>query len=151
MRFWRADKGAVCMRICRLQGYELEKSKPNTFEDYFNRSEVTFREDGNEKTLYVLYLRHFEESISSFTPYERNPIFTVSGRDVYFRDIIAFVCLLQNPDFRRRKRVYIHKEEEFRRYFAHMEFTKLPDVFAELEAKGEYRLTSPLLFIRQPS
>lgn len=139
------------MRICRLQGYELEKSQPNTFEDYFNRSEVTFREDEGEKTLYVLYLRHFEESLSSFTPYEQNPLFTVSGRDVYFRDIVAFACLLQNPSFRRRKRVYINEEAEFRRYFAHMEFAKLPDVFAELEAKGEYRLTSPLFFIRQPS
>jgi hypothetical protein len=139
------------MRICRLQGYELEKSQSNTFEDYFNRSEVTFREDGVEKTLHVLYLRYFEESISSFTPYEKNPIFTVSGRDVYFRDIVAFVCLLQNPAFRHRKRVYISEEEEFRRYFAHMEFTKLPDVFASLETNGEYHLTSPLLFIGQPS
>ncbi|MED4989151.1 hypothetical protein ETC01_12250 [Geobacillus sp. NFOSA3] len=139
------------MWICRLQGYELEKSKPNTFEDYFSRSEVTFREDGVEKTLHVLYLRYFEESISSFTPYEQNPIFTVLGRDVYFRDIVAFVCLLQNPAFRHRKRVYINEEEEFRRYFAHMEFTKLPDIFASLQTNGEYHLTSPLLFIRQPS
>lgn len=139
------------MHICRLRGYELEKSQSNTFEDYFNRSEVTFREDGAEKTLHVLYLRYFEESISAYTPYERNPIFTVPGRDVYFRDVVAFVCLLQNLGFRHRKRVYINEEEEFRGYFAHMDFTKLPELFAELEAKGEYHLSSPFLFIRQPS
>jgi hypothetical protein len=139
------------MQICRLQGYELEKSQPNTSEDYFNRSEVTFREDGVEKTLHVLYLRYFEQSISAYTPYEGDPIFTVPGRDVYFRDIVAFVCLLQNPSFRHRKRVYINEEEEFRRYFSHMDFTKLPELFTELETKGQYSLSSPLRFVRQPS
>lgn len=47
------------MNICRLHGEELQKSQSNTFEDYFNRSEVTYRDGGEERTLSVLYLRHF--------------------------------------------------------------------------------------------
>ena len=31
-------------------GYELEKEKPNTSEDFFNRSEVTYILNGKEKT-----------------------------------------------------------------------------------------------------
>ncbi|QPA29909.1 hypothetical protein [Thermaerobacillus caldiproteolyticus] len=139
------------MRIRRCQGYELEKAQPNTSEDFFNRSEVTFVEDGDEKTLHVLYVRYFEEAFPSFTPYEQDPIFSVQGRDVYFKDIVALVCLLKNPSFRHRKRVYVNEEKEFRRYFEHIEFTKLPEIFAALETKGEYELTSPLLFITQPS
>jgi hypothetical protein len=139
------------MRIRRCQGYELEKAQPNTSEDFFNRSEVTFFEDGVEKTLHVLYVRYFEESFPSFTPYEQDPIFTVGQRDVYFKDIVALVCLLKNPSFRHRKRIYVNEEKEFRRYFEHIEFTKLPEIFAALETNGEYELTSPLLFIVQPS
>ncbi|KXG11122.1 hypothetical protein PNH38_00945 [Anoxybacillus rupiensis] len=139
------------MRIRRCKGYELEKAQPNTSEDFFNRSEVTFVEDGVERTLHVLYVRYFDEWFSSLTPYEQNPIFAVHEREVYFKDIVALVCLLQNPDFRHRKRVYINDETEFRRYFAQMEYEKLPELFASLETKGEYELPSPLLFIKQPS
>jgi len=139
------------MRIRRCHGYELEKAQPNTSEDFFNRSEVTFVEDGEEKTLHVLYVRYFDELFPSFTPYEQDPLFTANGRDVYFKDIVALVCLLKNPSYRHRKRVYINEEQEFRRYFEHIDFAKLPEVFATLETKGEYEFTSPLLFIVQPS
>lgn len=138
------------MRIRQCRGYELEKAQPNTSEDFFNRSEVTFWEDGEEKTLHVLYVRYFDQLFPSFTPYEQDPIFHAGGRDVYFKDIVALVCLLHNPGFRHRKRVYINEEKEFRRYFEQIEYAKLPDVFAALEAKREYELASPLLFMKQP-
>ncbi|ANB61972.1 hypothetical protein [Anoxybacteroides amylolyticum] len=139
------------MRIRRCYGYELEKAQPNTSEDFFNRSEVTFVEDGEEKTLHVLYVRYFDELFPTFTPYAQSPIFTVNGRDVSFKDIVALVCLLKNPSFRHRKRVYVSDEQEFRRYFEHIDFAKLPEIFSALEATGEYELLSPLLFIVQPS
>ncbi|RAK22230.1 hypothetical protein B0I26_102220 [Anoxybacillus vitaminiphilus] len=139
------------MLIRRCKGYELEKAQPNTSEDFFNRSEVTFVEDGNEKTLHVLYVRYFDELFPSFTPYEQDPIFTVGQREVCFKDIVALVCLLKNPGFRHRKRVYINSEKEFQCYFEHVEFDKLPEIFSAIEMNNGYELKSPLLFIKQPS
>ncbi|WP_027407648.1 hypothetical protein [Anoxybacteroides tepidamans] len=138
------------MRIRQCRGYELEKAQPNTSEDFFNRSEVTFVDDGDEKTLHVLYVRYFDQLFPSFTPYEQDPIFQVQGRDVYFKDIVALVCLLSNPSFRHRKRIYISEEKEFRSYFEQIEYAKLPEIFSALEIKREYELTSPLRFIKQP-
>lgn len=37
------------MLINQSGGYELEKEKSNTSEDFFNRSEVTFVDEGEEK------------------------------------------------------------------------------------------------------
>lgn len=71
------------MNICRLHGEELQKSQSNTFEDYFNRSEVTYRDGGEERTLSVLYLRHFETALLELLPYEGDPPFAVNGRDIY--------------------------------------------------------------------
>ncbi len=84
------------MNVCRLYGEELQKSQSNTFEDYFNRSEVTYRDGGEERTLSVLYLRHFEAALLDWLPYESDPLFTVNGRDIHLRDIIALVCLWKN-------------------------------------------------------
>ena len=64
------------MLIKECIGYELEKEKSNTSEDFFNRSEVTFIEDAEEKTLHVLYVRYFDEIFHEFTPYQQDPIFT---------------------------------------------------------------------------
>jgi hypothetical protein len=139
------------MLIRQCKGYELEKEQPNTSEDFFNRSEVTFVEDGIEKILHVLYVRYFEQLFPSFTPYEKDPIFTVGQREVCFKDIVALVCLLKNPSFRHRKRIYINSEKEFQRYFEYVEFDKLPEIFSAIETKSGYELKSPLLFIKQPS
>ncbi|MCH1624802.1 hypothetical protein [Fredinandcohnia quinoae] len=130
-------------------GYELEKAKSNTSEDFFNRSELTFLEEGEEKTFHVLYIRYFDELFSSFTPYENDPIFTVGSRDVHFKDIVALVCLLKNPGFRHRKRVYINNQKEFEEYFKGIQYDKLIDIFANLEQNKKYDLASPLAFIQQ--
>ena len=119
------------MNICRLHGEELQKSQSNTFEDYFNRSEVTYRDGGEERTLSVLYLRHFEAALLDWLPYESDPLFTANGRDIRLRDIIAFVCLWKNPAYRKRKRVYIHDEEELRRYFAALDTEALEALVGE--------------------
>ncbi len=49
------------MLLKKCEGYELEKEKSNTSEDFFNRSEVVYVENGKEKTLHVLYVRYFDE------------------------------------------------------------------------------------------
>lgn len=138
------------MKVIECKGYELEKAKPNTSEDFFNKSEVTYKEDGLEKTLHVLYLRYFDELIEEFTPYKEDPIFQAGSRDVYFKDIVAIVSLIKNPGYRQRKRVYINTKEEFAAVFQDFDFSKLEGIFQSLENSNGYDLRSPLEFIVQP-
>lgn len=138
------------MFIKKCTGYELEKEKSNTSEDFFNRSEITFEEDGVEKTLHVLYVRYFEDSLREFTPYESNPIFSAGSREVELKDIVALACLLKNPGFRHRKRVYINTQMEFASYFKDLDFAKLPAIFEALEGQQGFNLRSPLEYIVQP-
>jgi hypothetical protein len=130
-------------------GYELEKEKSNTPEDFFNRSEITFCEDGEEKTLHVLYVRYFDEFINEFTPFKQDPIITQAGKEVTFKDIVALVCLLKNPGLRNRKRLYISSKQEFVSYFQDIDFSKLPAIFLSLNENKSYELRSPLEFILQ--
>ena len=136
------------MLIKECIGYELEKEKSNTSEDFFNRSEVTFSEDGVEKTLHVLYVRYFDELFNEFTPFTKDPIFGEEIK-VTFKDIVALVCLLKNPGLRNRKRLYINSKQEFTSYFQDVDFNKLPEVFHSLNQKKSYELRSPLEFILQ--
>src|SRR5687768_7905199 len=123
------------MLIKQCVGYELEKEKSNTSEDFFNRSEVTFVENGKEKTLHVLYVRFFDELIGSITPYEADPVFKAGSREVYLRDLVAIAALLKNPGYRHRKRVYINVQKEFADIFNGLEFSKLPEIFESIEQK----------------
>ncbi|WP_174734062.1 hypothetical protein [Mesobacillus harenae] len=139
------------MKIIRSNGYELEKEKSNTSEDFFNRSEVTFAENGQEKTLHVLYVRFFEEQMQNFTPYEQDPIFKANSREVFFRDIVALVCLLKNPGFRHRKRVYINSQQDFAEVFSGINYEKVTEVLMSIESGQPYELQSALEFIIQPT
>lgn len=139
------------MLIKECIGYELEKEKSNTSEDFFNRSEVTFIEDGMEKTLHVLYVRYFDEVFNEFTPLAQNPIWKEGENEVLFRDIVALVCLIKNPGLRHRKRLYINSKHEFASYFQDIDFKKLPDIFLSLKQKKSFELRSPLEFILQPN
>ena len=138
------------MLIKHCKGYELEKEKSNTSEDFFNRSEVTFEEDGQEKTLHVLYVRYFDEFAHELTPFEASPLFKVGSREVEFKDIVALICLLKNPGFRHRKRIYINSKLEFASYFEDIDYAKLPALFEDLENKKSFNLRSPLEYIVQP-
>jgi hypothetical protein len=138
-------RSGIKLLINQCGGYELEKEKSNTSEDFFNRSEVTFMEDGKEKTLHVLYVRYFAESFHEFTPYQQDPIFD----EVEFKDIVALVCLIKNPGLRHRKRIYISAKNEFAAYFQDIDFKKLPEIFQALKHNKSYELRSPLEFILQ--
>jgi hypothetical protein len=131
-------------------GYELEKEKSNTSEDFFNRSEVTFIEDSEEKTLHVLYVRYFEEFFQEFTPYQQNPIITKDNIQVTFKDIVALVCLIKNPGLRNRKRLYINSKQEFASYFQDIDFEKLPEMVLAVKQTNKFDLRSPLEYIIQP-
>jgi hypothetical protein len=138
------------LQIKECIGYELEKEKSNTSEDFFNRSEVTFVEDGEERTLHVLYVRFFDESIHEFTPYHQNPIFTHGEIEVGFKDIVALICLLKNPGLRNRKRLYINSKHEFVSYFQDIDYNKLPEILLAVKQEGSFELRSPLDYIMQP-
>ncbi|WP_413309068.1 hypothetical protein AA0X95_11795 [Bacillus sp. 1P10SD] len=138
------------MQIKECKGIELEKEKSNTSEDFFNRSEVTFIDNGEEKTLHVLYVRYFDEFLQELTPFKQDPILVQNENEIFFRDIVALCCLIKNPGLRSRKRLYINSKNEFASYFQDINFEKLPEVFRALKEKKGFELHSPLEFILQP-
>jgi hypothetical protein len=139
------------MIITECKGYELEKEKPNTSEDYFNRSEITYIEDGVEKNLHVLYVRYYEEQLNKYTPFEVNPVFQFDGHEIFLRDFVALVCLMKNPGLRHRKRLYINTEKEFQHYFQDINFEKIKELLSDLKSKKRVEIKSPLQFINQPT
>ncbi|KAA0766863.1 hypothetical protein [Bacillus sp. SH5-2] len=120
------------MIIIGYAGYELEKAKPNTSEDFFNRSEVTYILNGKEKTFSVLYLRYFEEVLQEITPFEGNPVCKVEEQDIYLRDIVAISCLVKDKVLRAQKRLYLNTIEEFKQYFNDETVVKVQEILAEL-------------------
>lgn len=139
------------MEIIQCVGYELEKEKSNTSEDFFNRSEITYIEDGIEKKLHVLYVRYFDELIAEFTPYQQDPLFSAGGKPVSFKEIVALVCLLKNPGLRQKKRLYLNDQQEFALYFKEINFEKLPEIFEALNQNKKVDIKSPLDYILQPN
>ncbi|PLT34821.1 hypothetical protein [Bacillus sp. V5-8f] len=134
------------MVIRECKGYELEKAQSNSPEDFFNRSTVTYIEDGEEKTLHVLYVRYFDEFINEFTPYSGNPLFSTAGRLIFLYDIVALVCLVKNPGFKSRRRAFINSKQEFISYFNGVDLGKLPEVFESLGQHKEFRLVPGFAF-----
>lgn len=139
------------MIIKDCNGYELEKEKPNTSEDYFNRSEVTYIEDGVEKHLHVLYVRYYEENFNQYTPFHENPVFNQNGTEIFIKDLVALICLLKNPGLRHRKRVYINTEREFTSYFQDLNIDKVIQLVSDVRLKQSVEIKSPLQFIKQPN
>ena len=113
-------------------GYELEKEKPNTSEDFFNRSEVTYILNGKEKTFSVLYVRYFEEVLQEITPFEGNPVYKVEEQNIYLRDIVAICCLMKDKELRAQNRLYLNNMEEFQQYFDEGTVSKVQEILAEL-------------------
>ncbi|MGE6597280.1 hypothetical protein [Bacillus proteolyticus] len=120
------------MIIIGYAGYELEKAKPNTSEDFFNRSEVTYILNDQEKTFSVLYVRYFEEVLQEITSFEGNPVYKVEEQDVYLRDIVAIACLVNNKELRAQKRLYLNEVTDFQRYFDEGTVVKVQEILAEL-------------------
>ncbi|MCU7662783.1 hypothetical protein [Bacillus thuringiensis] len=113
-------------------GYELEKAKPNTSKDFFNRSEVTYILNDKEKTFSVLYVRYFEEVLQEITPFEGNPVYKVEEQNIYLRDIVAICCLVKDRELRAQKRLYLNNMEEFQQYFDEGTVSKVQEILAEL-------------------
>jgi hypothetical protein len=128
------------MIIKRCEGFELEKEQANQPLDLFNRSEVSYVDNGEQKTLHVLYLRYFDEKISEFTPYNGQSLFQAGDREVRFKDIVAVVCLLNNEAYQHKRRVYINNEKEFVSHFEGLGDRMLQELFQSLEQNGSYEM-----------
>lgn len=103
------------MFIQHIDGIELEKEKPNTSEDFFNRSEATFDISGITHTFHLLYVRYFEEKLQEELTHQdfwKNHLNTFK-----IREIAALAALSSNSAFLKRKRVYINDYEEFKNLF----------------------------------
>ena len=141
--------GGVLLFIKSCRGFELEKESSKSFEDYFNRSELIFEEDGHERIFRVLYLRYFEETLHEFTPYQQNPILKVGSTEVELKDIVALACMIKNPSFRERKQVYINDRSEFSLIFEGLNFHTLFAHVQELETNKVSLLRSPQDYLLQ--
>ncbi|WP_209122507.1 hypothetical protein [Alkalihalobacillus sp. BA299] len=128
------------MIIIKAEGIELEKEKPNTSEDFFNRSTVIYTDNGKEKELNVLYVRFFDEKSSEISPFAENPIMTIDQKEVSFKDIVALVCLLQNPGNKEKKRIYINELKELETIFRKVDIEKVKKIMTELITQGKSRL-----------
>jgi hypothetical protein len=128
------------MKLKKISGYELEKELPNTSEDFFNRSSVTFEDAGEEKTFHLLYVRFFEENMKETTPFNENPIFSVGDKEISLTDIVALVALLKDHNNKERKRLYINEEQEFQQLFANVDKEEVLQIVTEIEQKGSYNV-----------
>ncbi|MBD8070311.1 hypothetical protein [Bacillus sp. PS06] len=136
------------MKIIECKGYELEKARSNTSEDFFNRSEVVYLDQNEEKTFHLLYVRYFDELLINAIPYDSETLFTVGSREVTIKDIVGLVCLLSNPSFRSRKRVYINTIEELLAYFKDVNYVRLTELFHSLENKQTYEVKDPITLVK---
>ncbi|WP_408006581.1 hypothetical protein ACJROX_17995 [Pseudalkalibacillus sp. A8] len=128
------------MIITSITGKELEKSKSNSPEEFFNRSEVTFLDGKNEKTLAVLYVRYFDEKISEFSSFETEELFEVEGRLIHLREIVALLALKAHPEYAKRHRVYINDEVQFASLFKAIEKESLKTMVKKIVADGRLEL-----------
>ncbi|OLO42653.1 hypothetical protein BTR23_01175 [Alkalihalophilus pseudofirmus] len=128
------------MIILKAKGIELEKEKPNTSEDFFNRSTVIYNENGKEKELNVLYVRFFDEQASEISSFKESPIITVDQKEIYFKDIVALVCLLQNPGNKEKKRIYINELKELEAVFTDVNSEQIKAIMRDLMTQGKSQL-----------
>jgi hypothetical protein len=122
------------LEILSCIGYELEKEKPNSPEDFFNRSIVTYRQNGKIKEFQVIYLRYFEDVLL-----EREEMSLVQEllTEYTLKDIIALLCIMQNSQFQNRKRVYLNSETSFLSLFKNIPFIQIKEILNNVEKNPE--------------
>ncbi len=120
------------MEILSCIGYELEKEKPNSPEDFFNRSTVTYRQNGQLKEFQVIYIRYFEEILFK---QEEEDLTSVKEllTDYPVKDVFALLCLLQNSHFQERKRVYINSESLFLTMFKNFPYIQMREILNKVK------------------
>jgi hypothetical protein len=108
----------------RLSGIELEKEKPNTSEDFFNRSEAVYRDSGKEKSFQLLYVRFFEDQLAERLEWDKNAVMEVSGRTYAMKDIAALAALTADDQNKNKRKAYINDFDEFAKLFSDVNVNK---------------------------
>jgi hypothetical protein len=111
----RITKGEAVLLIHHIDGIELEKEKPNTPEDFFNRSETTYEYNGEKYTFHLLYVRYFEGKLED--ELTQHDFWKHHLQKYKIRELAALAALNKNKTYLKRKRVYINDFEEFRSLF----------------------------------
>ncbi|GAA0347024.1 hypothetical protein GCM10008967_41780 [Bacillus carboniphilus] len=138
------------MEIVSLQGKELEKALPNSPEDSFSRSEVTFKTGDKEYTFSLLYVRIFEELALQATPFNEQPLIQVEGRSYYVRDLAAFIYLIANPNARGKKEVYLPEQTQLVQAFEQVDWERIEDIVKSLNTDGRAIVPSSIVVLKQP-
>lgn len=128
------------MKVTAIASEELEKSKSNSPEEFFSRSDVTFEDEGKQKTLSVLYVRYFDDQVLEQTSIQSNPVFEVSGKEMYIRDLVALLALKKNPEYRKRHRVYINEEDQLLSLFENIEQSVIENMVKQIHEHGQLEL-----------
>lgn len=105
------------MNVMRLSGMELEKEKPNTSEDFFNRSEAVYGDGGREKTFQLLYVRYFEDMLAAKLGWDKDAVLEASGRTYGIKDIAALAVLMADEGNKNKRKAYINDFDEFAKLF----------------------------------
>lgn len=137
------------MLIKDCSGNWLEPSIKTSPEDAFIRSEVTYEANGKEKQFHLVYVGFFEEAIMEASPFENDPIFTIAGKEINLRDITALIALIQYPEYRQHKRVYIHDQEQFNHLFTNINFEAIKHSMETLQAQGHFQLDASIPFLNE--
>ncbi|MDN4527335.1 hypothetical protein [Fictibacillus fluitans] len=119
------------MKIRSCAGYELEKAKSNSPEDFFNRSEVIYEHKGKERSFELLYVRFLEEQLQEDLTQQ---LTLESGEHLAVRDIAALACLLQADGHLERRKVYINDQNEFSALFQNLDWNKLKRIWDRVKA-----------------
>lgn len=112
------------MVIVECSGKQLEKEKPNSPEDFFNRSEVVYLDGGEEKKFSVVYLREFEQTAGKL-PGLLSLLEGEQQKNRTFTDLAALIFLISEPGLKGRTRLYINSETEFEKYLKQADMNKL--------------------------
>ena len=138
------------MEIVALSGVELEKALPNSPEDGFSRSTVTYINGDKEITFQLLYVRYFEEILIKEIPYSEQPLFHIGSTPCYIRDLAAWIYLMANPAASEKKEVYLHDETPLADAFRQTNWEQVEKMFSDLCKTKKAIVRSPILFIKQP-
>ncbi|MEQ6389020.1 hypothetical protein RZN22_06795 [Bacillaceae bacterium S4-13-58] len=135
------------MKIKQIHGYELDKEKSNSPEDFFNRSEVLLDIDGEDHVFSLLYVRYFDELRSEFTPFESDPIMIFGEKTVDLKDVVALIALIRNPEWKSRKKVYISELEDYKKIFKDIKWDSMQQLCMKIADGKSYYLESNTSFI----
>lgn len=118
------------MKIYHCQGWEFEKSLPNSPEDLFNGSEAVYDDAGRQKKLTVTYVRYFDTYV------QENHIYDPEKTSVPFYHLVALLILLKNGGKVNASRLYYNDTNQFLEAFNPEDIPKALEIYRSLHKEG---------------